>query len=259
MFSIKPASGWEEPQRHPVQMTPQVQRDPHRYAYPVEDEPRFSRPTGYMQCKVCDRGTLMAKTVFRMSVPVVLIGFIFLIPCVLGMIVFGILALVSLGAGTGGSLSALTKRVDVPVQSQVEATFRGNCAKSFRASYQRASGLYPTMALTEQFCECGLSVYRETGSEALASHTCLGRLQEGGLPSVDRNVDAFYTERNSRVRSAASKSLLGIVGAGLGIVGSGFFIVCLISCFVGGLLGWLLVMRRRVLQCSFCRAVVNAS
>ncbi len=32
-----------------------------------------------------------------------------------------------------------------------------------------------------------------------------------------------------------------------------------IACFVGGLLGWLLVMRKRVLQCSYCSAVINAS
>jgi hypothetical protein len=32
-----------------------------------------------------------------------------------------------------------------------------------------------------------------------------------------------------------------------------------IACFVGGLLGWLLMMRKRVLQCPVCGAVVSAS
>jgi hypothetical protein len=43
------------------------------------------------------------------------------------------------------------------------------------------------------------------------------------------------------------------------LFGSGFAVVLGISSFVAGLLGWLLVMKKRVLQCSLCGAVVNAS
>jgi hypothetical protein len=43
----------------------------------------------------------------------------------------------------------------------------------------------------------------------------------------------------------------------LGISGMGF--VFGISCFVAGLLGWLLVMKKRILKCSVCGAVVQAS
>ena len=32
-----------------------------------------------------------------------------------------------------------------------------------------------------------------------------------------------------------------------------------ISCFVGGIFGWLLIMKKRVLRCSICGAIVNAS
>jgi hypothetical protein len=32
-----------------------------------------------------------------------------------------------------------------------------------------------------------------------------------------------------------------------------------VSCFVAGLLGWLLVMKKKILICSICGAVVNAS
>ena len=32
-----------------------------------------------------------------------------------------------------------------------------------------------------------------------------------------------------------------------------------ISCLVGGLLGWLLVMKKKVLQCKNCGAVIAAS
>lgn len=46
---------------------------------------------------------------------------------------------------------------------------------------------------------------------------------------------------------------------GTAIVTGGFAVIIGISSFVGGLLGWLLVMKKRVLQCSVCGAVVNAS
>ena len=42
-------------------------------------------------------------------------------------------------------------------------------------------------------------------------------------------------------------------------IGVGFAIFCGVASFVGGLIGWLLVMKKRVLQCSVCGAIVNAS
>lgn len=39
----------------------------------------------------------------------------------------------------------------------------------------------------------------------------------------------------------------------------GISIFIFISSIVGDLLGWLLVMKKRVLQCSFCRAIVAVS
>ena len=52
----------------------------------------------------------------------------------------------------------------------------------------------------------------------------------------------------------------GDSGSGTGAV-IGFVILGAIglSSFIGGLLGWLLVMKKRVLQCSSCGATVNAS
>lgn len=114
----------------------------------------FSPPSDGFACKVCDCGTLQSKKVFRMSGPVVAIGFILLIPSVLGMAVCGLASLGLLSVGVAQS------------------------------SRDVAAG----------------AVWLST-------------------------VSAF-----------------------------GF-----VAFFVGGLLGWLLVMRKRVLQCSVCGAVVNAS
>jgi hypothetical protein len=45
----------------------------------------------------------------------------------------------------------------------------------------------------------------------------------------------------------------------LGLIGSSWAFAIFIVSFVSGLLGWLLVMKKRVLQCDLCGAVVNAS
>jgi hypothetical protein len=102
-------------------------------------------------CKICDKGQLVQKKKYRMSGPVVLIGYILLIPSVLGVII-----------------SAMT----------------------------------------------------------------------------------FFN-----ISSAASRVN---AGAGAGLAG-GFTIVVGVAFFVSGLLGWLLVMKKQILQCSICGAAVNAA
>ena len=53
-------------------------------------------------CRVCNAGVLEMKTKYRMSVPVILIGYIFLIPSVLGMFVGGV-TLFSAGADSAAA------------------------------------------------------------------------------------------------------------------------------------------------------------
>ena len=78
MQSIMPEGGWIDPPQQDTQQKPDsIQR-----VYPAQTTylPRKS----YLICKVCDSGTLTLKTVFRMSGPAVAIGFILLIPSILG-------------------------------------------------------------------------------------------------------------------------------------------------------------------------------
>lgn len=42
-------------------------------------------------------------------------------------------------------------------------------------------------------------------------------------------------------------------------LGSGFFLFFLVLSFVGGVFGWLLIMKKKILQCTHCGAVVAAS
>ena len=83
MSIITPPGGWDAlpPQRQPQAPIGQNANQLPQYVY-------LARPqssSAYLQCKICDRGVLTSKTIFRMSAPVVAIGFILLIPSIVGM------------------------------------------------------------------------------------------------------------------------------------------------------------------------------
>ena len=114
----------------------------------------------YPTCKICDRGTLEPRKIRRLSGPAVAIGYILLVPSILGMVGCAILLIITVLAGAAG-----------------------------------AAGV-------------------------------------------------------------AHGSALVIAFAG---IGSLVILYVAVVCFVGGLLGWLLVMRKYVLQVDNCGAVVNAA
>jgi hypothetical protein len=57
-------------------------------------------------------------------------------------------------------------------------------------------------------------------------------------------------------QSAAPDKEVAVMAA---MFGSGFFIFLLVMSFIGGIFGWLLIMKKKVLQCTHCGAVVAAS
>ena len=67
-------------------------------------------------------------------------------------------------------------------------------------------------------------------------------------------------EQNSRIESVRSSITAGTIGAGAGtaIVG-GLLVVFFVMSLVGGLLSYSLVMKKRILQCNTCGAVIAAS
>lgn len=121
------------------------------------ETPGASDLKAYPTCKICDRGTLMPRKMRRLSGPAVAIGYILLIPSILGMAGCAILFIVSL-----------------------LATFTS------------------------------------------AAHG-----------------SAFAT-------AFAGTWSIAVVSSGVG-------------CFVFGLVGWLLIMKKHVLQCAYCGAVVDAA
>jgi hypothetical protein len=201
-------------------------------------------PHFHPRCKVCDYGDLLPKKIFRMSGPVVAIGFILLIPSVLGMIAAGLMFF-GVIAASGIGLSHNTN-------TSADIEFRRACI-----NVPESDTAVP-ITQREQYCECTLIEYKATNSVPHAREVCSRRLQGNMLADVDEETHHLYTSLvgfdSPRNNVAADTSIFG-----LGILGSTFAIALGIASFVGGLLGWLLVMKKRVLQCSTCGATVSAS
>ena len=145
-----------------------------------------------------------------MSGPVVVIGYIFLIPSILG-ILFGLLMIFA----TGSAASETSTGIKQEVREQLMAAdIPGDISEK----------VITRQALTEE----ENAMLTDEQSRALA--------------------DAKLTYSASQVGA----------GAGTAIAG-GFSVFVIVSSFVGGLIGWLLIMKKKVLQCVSCNAIVAAS
>ncbi len=161
-------------------------------------------------CKICDKGTLESKNKYRMSGPVVAIGYIFLCPSVLGML-FGVLLLFSTGTVT---------------KDAVERK-----ANEIRTSLSEAK-------IPEKIIE----------KIVLAQNV------------DETELKALTRKQKEAVRLAENDNKYSKAGMGLGAAFSGGLSIFLfISSFVGGLFGWILIMKKKILQCNNCSAVVQAS
>lgn len=145
-----------------------------------------------------------------MSGAVVFIGYIFLLPSVIGIVIATLMLVVS-GGATTATLDALkTETKDKLARAGVSAAI---------------------------------------SDRVLAFET---------IPQTE--LSRFPEQQRAVVESAQLSLSAGAVGAGAAGFLSGGASVCVgISAFVGGLLGWLLVMKKKVLQCNSCGAVLAAS
>jgi predicted Zn finger-like uncharacterized protein len=169
-----------------------------------------SPPTSFLRCKVCDHGTLLKKKIYRMSTAVVVIGYILLVPSILGIIVSVIVALIAASA-TGV----------VSDQTRAET----------RSTLQKAGVPEP--------------IIQKVIRQELIPDADLARLTPDQKAKVLDGIMSLVMARAG-----------GALG-GLGVIGGA---LCFgVSFFVGGLLGWLLVMKKKVLRCGTCGAVVAAS
>lgn len=179
-----------------------------------------------------------------MSGPVVAIGFILLIPSVLGVLVSAVMLI---------GVNAVSSRLhEQGYQDPEDAKFRKACKDAFlerQAHYPDANNVS-----APQFCECVLSTYKANGSVDVraASQTCAEQSANGTLQEPDSSIAAFYEDASTQSAEEAGEGIARFIG-------SGFAVAVGVASFVGGLLGWLLVMRKRVLQCNVCGATINAS
>ncbi len=75
-------------------------------------------------------------------------------------------------------------------------------------------------------------------------------------PEIERLTD----EQKAIVNEVQTAIVFGGAGAAIGVAAIvGIAIAFALACFISGLIGWLLTMKKKVLQCSACRAVVGAS
>lgn len=81
-----------------------------------------------------------------------------------------------------------------------------------------------------------------------------------GKPVSDEEMSRLTPAQKGAVQGTIVGQGMVVAGAGVGAaMGFGAAIVTVIMSVVGGLLGWLLVLKKRILQCGACGAAVAAS
>jgi len=219
-----------------------------------------------------------------MSKPVVVIGFILLVPSVLGMmlsalLLFGVLLVPGANDSTSPHMQAqeMSAVKEFIVIHTAEVQYYSNFGR-FAASMQElgpsvsgadgplganlierrlASGEKGGYRFTLTATPIGYTIsampeqYGITGRKTYFSDQRMGIYQHKGHEPASAN-DPLLENTTKHDDDAAVPGIAAFLGGGLAIALG-------IASFVGGLIGWLLVMKRQVLQCSVCSAVVNAS
>ena len=160
-------------------------------------------------CHVCHQGTLLPRKVYRCSLPVIIIGYILLIPSFIGMLV-GLIGLVA---------------------TAVSGTKKETAIENGIRAEMRAAGI-PEVLIIQAF-----------------SGKPLPALADATLPAKQRTAFRNFEDRIAAINSGGQ-----LVPPLIGTFSIFFFIYS----FVGGLLGWLLIMKKRILQCTACTATVAA-
>lgn len=204
---------------------------------PMQPSPTLPR------CKVCDVGYLERRKIYRLSGPVVVIGYLLLIPSILGIVVSAILMFAALTYGQQSSLSDPDHDLRIQCFNETKAAMT-----TMANGVEPLPSDYPNI---DTYCECLLPAARKgqpTGIGSLAAASCSRLIASGSLTSADAATQRLYDEQDY----STSDTFLRTAGSGIAVIGG-------IAAFISGLLGWLLVMRKRVLRCNMCGSTVSAS
>jgi hypothetical protein len=159
-------------------------------------------------CAACGSGPLVRDRVYRLSGPAVAIGYILLIPSIIGIVGCGILLV----------LSALGMTIDM--DDAMVDTYK---------KMMRDAGI------TEPI------INKVINNEPLTPDD---------LSTLDFNQVSTIQQVQETKNSAPALACCGLGIFGFGAIGG------MILSFVSGLLGWLLVMKKNILQCRRCGASV---
>jgi hypothetical protein len=188
---------------------------------------------------------LIKRTKFRMSGPVVVIGFILLLIPALGML-FGVLMLVLFYSG------GMQPVEDVPYNRFLELLDNKQIVsdKNYPLQLVVEDGR-PTQTLRGAYIRQGVGsapaqqIPFRTTVYLSFTNDLQQKLAAAGIQPARK------TESNM-----LAQTVFGFFGF---VVVGGFSIFVIVTSFVGGLVGWLLIMRKRVLECTHCGAIVPAS
>lgn len=162
------------------------------------------KPT--INCQTCNQGTMKPRKRYRMSTPVVVIGYIFLIPSILGMLIGAVTMFASGSVG-----EEMTRENETTYVRELE--------------------------------QAGFTPEQITAARA-------------NTIEVDTLTDEQYQAYNDASLQLSGASLGTSAGTAIGgVMGLGMVIFF----FCAGLIGYLLIMRKKVLQCTTCEATIAAS
>jgi len=152
---------------------------------------------------------------------------------------------------------------------QSDDGFRRACAAGVIESVKQQSNGFPTLPSVVHICECSLNSRKQGNFSSNTTNDCAERWLHADDQTPDPQAEAPYLKvyksyadplgyqaALAREKEAEQPTA---PRAWFHVLGATFAITLGIASFVGGLLGWLLVMKKRVLRCSVCSATVNAS
>jgi hypothetical protein len=207
----------------PVDGRDYLSKQPPPTLHPQQHVDVQPQTTHHLTCKVCDRGVLVEKKIFRLSTPVVLIGFILLIPSLIGMLI-GAMGLIGSLAATGASATG---------DAVSFSTQRDAIENMIRLRVPRRIVAAVVALRSDEIDDWFNSDHGGSGPPPLV--------------------------QQEAVKKAQSDLASGISQFSVAAWAGPFSVFIGVASFVGALFGWLLVMRRRVLQCADCGTVVNTS
>lgn len=163
-----------------------------------------------LQCQVCNNGILKKNKKYRLGTPLVVIGYIFLIPSICA---FFIALLLILSAFIG----APKNNADINTGA--------------RGTLEQANIPQP---LIEKFM----------------NHKSISYQDKNKLTRQQRQIlhDAKGTQLKGQFVNGAAVGILGVLS-----------VVMIVGSIFGVVIGALLTIKKKVLQCSECEAIVNAS